>query len=389
MSDHAPDSASLVRQAANALASGEADNARALLDSVISAGQADASVWLLMAQARRLLGDHAGEGAAIDRALALSPKDLGALLAKGDYLAAGGDARAASSFYTAALQYMPRYNSLPLPLQEGLRRAQSATQRLVRELEDFVRSKLSERGVAAASALPRFRNAVDIMFGRKRAYLQEPRYLYYPELPQIQFYERSAFPWLDDVEAAVDDVRNELQSVIGGEFKPYVTQPADRAKRDQQGLADNPDWSAYFLRRDGADQPGAARCPLTIAALARAPLTQIPNRTPSILFSKLAGGAHIPPHTGMLNARLVGHLPLIVPPGCEFRVGNDVRSWVEGRAWVFDDTIEHEAWNRSDRDRYILIFDIWRPELSEEERACVAALCEAIDSYRGRIAWDA
>ena len=123
-------------------------------------------------------------------------------------------------------------------------------------------------------------------------------------------------------------------------------------------------------------------------ALADAPLTRIPGRTPSGLFSKLAASAHIPPHTGMLNARLICHLPLIVPEGCAFRVGNDVRSWKVGAAWAFDDTIEHEAWNKGTADRYILIFDIWRPELDVQERACVSALCQAIDAYRSDVSWD-
>ena len=389
MTGLAPEAASLVKQAAEALAKGEAVRARILLDSVIAGGRADASTWLLMSRALRSLGDQAGEVAAIDHALRISPKDLRALLAKGDHLAASGDARGASSFYTAALQYMPRYDSLPPDLQQGLQRAQTSTQRLVRELEDFVRAKLADHGVQPEGAPPRFQRAVDIMFGRRRAYVQEPRYLYYPELPQIQFYERSQFPFLDRVEAATDAVRDELRNVIGGDFKPYVTQRDGRARKDQAGLADNPDWSAYFLRKDGADQLGAARCPNTMAALETAPLTSIPNRTPSILFSKLAAGARIPPHTGMINARIICHLPLIVPAGCEFRVGNDVRAWVEGEAWVFDDTIEHEAWNRSAEDRYILIFDIWRPELSEDERSAVAALCAAIDAYRGNTPWDA
>ncbi len=91
----------------------------------------------------------------------------------------------------------------------------------------------------------------------------------------------------------------------------------------------------------------------------------------------------------MLNARLICHLPLIAPAGCSFRVGNDLRDWAEGQAWVFDDTINHEAWNRSELDRYILLFDIWRPELSAEERAGVAALCEAVDAYGGKQKWDA
>jgi aspartyl/asparaginyl beta-hydroxylase (cupin superfamily) len=388
VSDHA-DSGSLVAQAADALAKGEAARAHVLLGAAIAGGQADASVWLLMSRVQRSLGDQAGEAAAIDQALALAPKDLRALLAKGDQLCAVGDSRGAASFYTAALQHIHRYDSLSSDLQAGLRRAQALTQRLVRELEDFVRSKLDEHGLVVEHAPPRFRNALGIAFGRNSAYVQQPRYLYYPELPQIQFYERTAFPWLDMVEAGADDIRDELKHVIGGDFKPYVTQPKGRAKKDQLGLANNPDWSAYFLRKDGADQAGAERCPNTMTALASAPLTHIANRAPSILFSKLAGGARIPPHTGMINARVICHLPLIVPTGCGFRVGNDVRPWVEGKAWVFDDTIEHEAWNKSGEDRYILIFDIWRPELSEEERRCVAALCEAIDAYRGAVAWDA
>lgn len=383
------DAAALTQAAYVALSKGEAAQARDLLERVAAAQRADASAWLALAHARGVLGDDAGRGAAIDQALALEPNDLRVLLAKGDYMAAAGDARGASAFYAAAMQYMPRYKALPPQLQEGLRRAQAANQQLVRELEDFVRARLEESDAGGADAPARFRMAVDILFGKKRAYVQEPRYLYYPELPQIQFYERAAFPWLDGVEAATADIRDELRGVIGGDFKPYVTQAAGRPQQSQAGLAGNPDWSAYFLYKDGAEQAGARACPRTVAALQAAPLTRIPKRTPSILFSKLAAGAHIPPHTGMLNARLICHLPLIVPAGCEFRVGNDVRVWEEGKAWVFDDSIEHEAWNKSGEDRYILIFDIWRPELSAHEQASIAALCQAIDAYRGSASWDA
>jgi aspartyl/asparaginyl beta-hydroxylase (cupin superfamily) len=114
----------------------------------------------------------------------------------------------------------------------------------------------------------------------------------------------------------------------------------------------------------------------------------IKGRTPSVLFSLLRPGAAIPPHHGFVNTRLICHLPLIVPDGCAFRVGNDTRPWREGQAWAFDDTIEHEAWNRSDQTRVILLFDIWRPELTGEERAQVAAMFEAIDDYgAGGEAW--
>ncbi len=387
-SNHTSGDLSAVQMASAALARGEAGRARDLLDRLAVVKRLDAAGWLLLAQARAALGDRTGTGAALDQALALAPKDLRALLAKGDFVAASGDQRAASAFYGAALQYMPRYNTLAPQLQEGLRRAQEATQKLARELEDYVRAALEAKGAASPNAPARFRDAVDIVFGRKRIYLQQPKYLYYPGLSHVEFYDRAAFPWLDAVEAATADIRDELARVIGPGFQPYVEIIPDRPRASQTGLAGNTDWSAYFMRKDGADQAGAHECPRTMAALAGAPLTTIPRRAPSILFSKLAAGAHIPPHTGKLNARLVCHLPLIVPEGCDFRVGNDVRRWQEGKSWAFDDTIEHEAWNRSAVDRYILIFDIWRPELSVDEHVHIAALCEAIDAYRGDGAWD-
>jgi aspartyl/asparaginyl beta-hydroxylase (cupin superfamily) len=102
------------------------------------------------------------------------------------------------------------------------------------------------------------------------------------------------------------------------------------------------------------------------------------------LFSLLRAGARIPPHSGLVNTRLICHLPLIVPPGCGFRVGNEIRTPVEGRAWAFDDTIEHEAWNDSSLPRVILLFEVWRPELGDAERSLVRALFEAIDAYSGQ-----
>ena len=110
-------------------------------------------------------------------------------------------------------------------------------------------------------------------------------------------------------------------------------------------------------------------------------MCRVPGRTPSILFSRLKAGARIPPHHGLINTRLICHLPLIAPPGSRFRVGNDVREWKEGQAWAFDDTIEHEAMNDSGKDRTILIFDVWKPEMTDEEKSLVSAMFQAIDGY--------
>jgi aspartyl/asparaginyl beta-hydroxylase (cupin superfamily) len=101
------------------------------------------------------------------------------------------------------------------------------------------------------------------------------------------------------------------------------------------------------------------------------------------MFSVLQPKTRIPSHTGVSNTRLVVHLPLILPPDCRFRVGNETRAWRDGEAWVFDDTIEHEAWNDSDRPRTILIFDIWSPYLSAAERELIARVTAAADAFNG------
>jgi aspartyl/asparaginyl beta-hydroxylase (cupin superfamily) len=104
---------------------------------------------------------------------------------------------------------------------------------------------------------------------------------------------------------------------------------------------------------------------------------QVRGASPNAMFSLLAPNTAIPPHVGVNNARLVVHLPLIVPDGCWFRVGAETRHWRRGEILVFDDTIEHEAMNPSDELRVVLIFDTWQPDLEPIERQAIAAGIEA------------
>ena len=60
----------------------------------------------------------------------------------------------------------------------------------------------------------------------------------------------------------------------------------------------------------------ARACPHTMEALSHAPLPQVPGRAPNALWSRLLPGAHITPHHGMLNTRLICHVPVRTAPGC-------------------------------------------------------------------------
>ena len=119
----------------------------------------------------------------------------------------------------------------------------------------------------------------------------------------------------------------------------------------------------------------------TAALLDELPMAHHEGFSPNVVFSVLAPKTRIPPHTGSTNIRLLTHLPLILPGQCGFRVGNESREWRMGEAWVFDDSIDHEAWNDSDQLRVIMIFDVWNPLLSEAERELATEMLSAMNEF--------
>jgi aspartyl/asparaginyl beta-hydroxylase (cupin superfamily) len=380
------DLSQLVRAGVETMGRGDAEAARLLFERVIRDRPADEAAWWGLALACRKLGDKTGQLAAVDKVLAGNPGHLRALIMKGDHFAAAGDGRAAGAFYRAAADHTPPPDSLPPDLREELRRAEHEAGRLNAAYESHLLEALVEAGLEPGAMSGRSGAALDLLLGRRQVYHQAPTSFYFPELPQRQFYEREEFLWLADLEALTDDVREELLAIVDqeGAFKPYVQSDASRPPRDYGDLLDSADWSAFYLIRSGeVVAEAAARCPRTMSALANVPLAYSRGRTPAVLFSLLRPGARIPPHTGFTNARLICHLPLIVPEACGLRVGNEVRNWTPGETLIFDDSIEHEAWNSSDRLRVVLLFDIWRPELTEEERKLVATLMAAVGTFGG------
>ena len=371
-------------KAGRALREGRHGDAAGLLRRVTASGQATAPVWVALAIAEKGRGDAAAALAALDQARAVDPRDLRALIMTADHYRDVGDARAASSYYSAVVGVALQAPSIEKALEAEVGRAQHMRQQYAAQYEGHLREALSGSGIDRPDAR-RARRALDLLTGKAELYLQQPKNFYFPELPNIEWAERADFPWLDRLEAATDDIRDELKRVLEEDnaFAPYVEAEKDRPFFDDHGMLGNPSWSAFYLWKAGAPVPeNAARFPKTMAALDGAPLCRIPGRTPSILFSLLTPGAHIPPHHGFMNGRYICHLPLIVPEGCGMRVGAETRPWTEGKACVFDDSIEHEAWNRNpERLRVVLIFDIWRPELSDLERELIGATVAAVDSY--------
>ena len=323
-----------------------------------------------------------------DRRLSGDRSDADAMAAKGDHRLLNGDHRGASAFYETALGLLQQRGRGGGVLAG---RVAENIGWLHRRFGDHLVDSLSAAGFPRGDWHPRFARALAIMQGHARreptpaAFPQMPLAFYYPGLPLVEYAPRDAFAWADAIEAQTDAIRAEGERLLGetGGFDAYVKRIDDRPQGDVHGMLDNRDWTSFELTRRGEFVPErTALCPVTEATLSEhAPLCRIAGRAPTPMFSLLAAGRRIPPHTGMLNTRFVCHLPLIVPGGGGLRVGATTRGWEVGRLMLFDDTVEHEAWNDADEDRLVLIFDVWRPELEQAERAQIQALFAAVDSY--------
>lgn len=199
--------------------------------------------------------------------------------------------------------------------------------------------------------------------------LQNPS-LYYPGL--------RATPWVDPdwlagvaiLEKNFETIRDEVFGVRDSGFQKF-----------DDGTPHTGKWAAFYLRFGARPvENNRPLCPRT---------TEIVNNLPRVgemaMVSALNPGAHIEPHCGLYNFRLTAHLGLRIPPGCEFRVGDEIRQWKEGQCLVFDDSFEHEVWNRGSATRFILLVDFWHPDLSDVEIHVLNQIENVMGSARSRL----
>jgi aspartyl/asparaginyl beta-hydroxylase (cupin superfamily) len=159
------------------------------------------------------------------------------------------------------------------------------------------------------------------------------------------FLDPRQFAFVSDVEARWEAIRAEYLAVPGDTFDPWL-------QRSMHGGG----WSVFGLYAIGQEILAAcALCPNTRLALQHVPGLSMAG------FSRLAPHTHVAPHVGWAASVYRLHLALVVPSGCRLRVASETRTWHEGRCLVFDDTVEHEAWNDSELPRGVLLLDFLRP----------------------------
>lgn len=372
-------SSSILIEAERAAASGDLPRAQSLLRQAANDAPGDVQLLLKLAAVSRAAGKPRDALAAVHQALAQEPLDFVALMLRASLLDSLGED--SGEAWSNALARRPD-GDLPPPLATAVATGEKRRDAWLAERETRMARNMAAAEEQASGEererILRFRSNV---LRRTWPYHSNPTDFHFPGLVEREFHPRRLFPWLAQVEAATDAIMAELEAVMASEraeLVPYIQYAEHLPLEQWRPLNQNRDWTAIHLWQNGRRiDTNADHCPRTMKLLEGIDQPAIRGAGPNAMFSLLAPNTAIPPHVGVSNSRLVCHLPLIVPEGCWFRVGAETRHWRPGEAFVFDDTIEHEALNPTDQLRVVFIFDIWHPDVSPVEREAITALIEA------------
>lgn len=174
------------------------------------------------------------------------------------------------------------------------------------------------------------------------------------KLEPSAFVKHDNFPWAKEIEAEYLKIKDEASTLI-----PSLSSITnfDSVLKNQRALYQGDLWKSYFLVAGGDKvTEHQKKCPETSRLL---------EKIPGIInafYSILRPGIEIPPHRGPYAGIMRYHLGLVVPKGdLGIKVDGKTYQWKEGEGIFFDDSFEHEAWNRTDGIRIILFVDLIRP----------------------------
>ncbi|SHH21696.1 aspartyl/asparaginyl beta-hydroxylase domain-containing protein [Massilia sp. CF038] len=373
---------------------GDDDRARACLASAQAQAPRSEALAINIAQAQLEAGKLGDAVETLARLLAELPLSVLGWVMLGDVLQLGGlPALAATARYEGitrgqSLGLMVNMETTPEPLRPVIEQliASINEEKFARLGQAFARM----REQLGASAITRVEHAIAAYLGQVNdgpaSVHQRPKFLFFPGLPEGPYHDPYLHPWARQLDQGYDAIRAEALAVLGqneGVENFLSFQPGQSKAGYLGGDGSNPSWDAFFFYRHGQrNDANHLRCPATSSVLKSIELCEVEGQAPEICYSILQPGTHIMPHHGVTNTRLVMHLPLLVPADCALHVhGADPHVWKERELVMFDDTFKHEAWNKSQHTRVVLLMDCWNPHLTAAERVATRHLTETIATY--------
>jgi len=264
---------------------------------------------------------------------------------------------------------------------ETRRRAQSASRLLIQKMNTLHIDATKDQGGRIATAVWPQTHEKAVSY---REANQKPHEFYIPGLAPIRYLNRTQMPWAETFEAAFEDIKTEFLVALSSDKsvgRPYLD-ASMTLSTEFDHIHASMNWAALDLYRNGIpNKKILTKFPKTCAALEKLPLATFGDAPFEVFFSQLQPGQCIPPHYGLSNHGITVHLPIIVPDNCRIRVEGEWRQWTEGELIAFDDSFEHEARNESDSLRVVLIFEIWHPDMTNDEIAALQRTFNARDAW--------
>lgn len=165
------------------------------------------------------------------------------------------------------------------------------------------------------------------------------------------FYSNESLNFISKIEDNYLIIKNELEEVLSDSNKRKIA-----LKKFTTEKTDG--WNQIELKIYGINYFNKiALFPKTIEILKGI------HGVSTIYFSLLDAGAIVKPHVGDTDAFHRVHLGLEIPsqlPECGIQVAGESRSWQEGKCLAFNDIYYHTAWNKTDKQRIVLIIDVIR-----------------------------
>lgn len=349
------------------LRGGDARRAVAMLEQLLERNPNQPLTQHNLGRAFDACGKHEVAAGHYRAALRMRPELHTTRLRLAELLQRLGDARGAALQYARALRDAQRHGRWldPQTTPPGLvALVEGAVQRVEaqrRSIATTARATVATRHPDAD--LSRFDAALSLFLGDRAHDATErrrPGFMLLPGLPAFAFHDPARIEGLAALRGAVDAIRSEAAQL------PRSADPVTR----------------HDLLHAG--EPVAAtlaRCPRTAAALDLPDLARIRAHAPRAAFLSIAPGTRVTPGRGATNACIVGHLVLAAAPGAGLQVGDQRRNWHSGEWLLFDDSFEHEFWNRGDRPVELLAVDLWHPDTSLVEREAVAELVASLGDF--------
>ena len=201
---------------------------------------------------------------------------------------------------------------------------------------------------------------------------QRPNFFFMPDLPAKPFYQEAEIKGLATLVDNIYSVLHEVASLSIASQKSYVEHIGTIPDAFEWDTL-RKDWQSLHLISGGVHQTAIESASIHLKRIFDHPLLPYcPPFAPEVFISTLEACTDIPPHFGISNVKLTVHIPLKVSSSASLTAGDEIFTWRnDSRVMIFDDSFLHSAKNRASESRSVLIFDIWHPDLSENEKSFI------------------